>query len=119
MAQQVGSDDFSVQFGHPHQLGVEAVATLQGGDAGRGAGEDQVARLQLEQRGERGNDVRNGDIVVALVKGTETTLKRFYREADGQIRLQPANSAMQPIFVGAGDLEIQGKLLAVLRKYKN
>lgn len=68
---------------------------------------------------ERNADVRNGDIVVALVKGAETTLKRYYREGDGQVRLQPANAAMQPILVAQSELEIQGKLLAVLRKYRN
>ncbi len=67
---------------------------------------------------ERTADARDGDIVVALVGGNETTLKRFYREPNGLIRLQPANSALQPIYVPARDLEIQGKLLAVLRKYK-
>jgi repressor LexA len=61
--------------------------------------------------------VRDGDIVVALVRGTETTLKRFYQEPDGQVRLQPANSSMEPIRVPASELEVQGKLLAVLRKY--
>ncbi|MFN7937039.1 MAG: transcriptional repressor LexA [Bryobacteraceae bacterium] len=66
---------------------------------------------------ERTGDVRNGDIVVALVKGAETTLKRFYRE-NGMARLQPANAAMQPILVPMEDLQIQGKLLAVLRKYR-
>lgn len=59
---------------------------------------------------------RDGDIVVALVDGTETTLKRFYREAD-RVRLQPANSAMQPIYVAPESVAIQGKVLAVLRKY--
>jgi repressor LexA len=68
---------------------------------------------------EKTTAVRNGDIVVALVKGAETTLKRFYQEGDDQARLQPANSAMQPILVPMSDLQIQGKLLAVLRKYKN
>jgi repressor LexA len=63
------------------------------------------------------SSVRDGDIVVALVRGSETTLKRFYQEPDGQVRLQPANSAMDPIRVPASELEIQGKLLAVLRKY--
>ncbi|HTA42684.1 MAG TPA: transcriptional repressor LexA [Bryobacteraceae bacterium] len=59
----------------------------------------------------------DGDIVVALVGGTETTLKRFYREPGNTIRLQPANSAMSPIRVPAQDVQIQGRLLAVLRKY--
>jgi repressor LexA len=58
----------------------------------------------------------DGDIVVALVRGSETTLKRFYREGD-TIRLQPANTALEPILVPATEVEIQGRLLAVLRKY--
>lgn len=63
------------------------------------------------------DSVRDGEIVVALVDGMETTLKRFYREADGQVRLQPANAAMEPIFVPSSSLQVQGKLIAVLRKY--
>ena len=62
--------------------------------------------------------VRDGDIVVALVGGSETTLKRFYREAGDHVRLQPANAALKPIMVSARDVQIQGRLLAVLRKYK-
>ena len=61
--------------------------------------------------------MRNGDIVVALVDGVETTLKRFYNEPGDQVRLQPANAAMQPIYVPKASVSIQGKLLAVLRKY--
>ncbi len=63
-------------------------------------------------------DARDGEIVVALVRGAETTLKRFYRESGNQARLQPANSRMEPIIVPMSDLTIQGKLLAVLRKYR-
>ncbi len=66
---------------------------------------------------ERADTVRNGEIVVALVNGSETTLKRFYNEPDGRIRLQPANSAMGPIFVDPANLQIQGRVLAVMRKY--
>jgi repressor LexA len=62
-------------------------------------------------------EAREGDIVVALVGGTETTLKRYYREPGNIIRLQPANSSMSPIRVSAQDVQIQGRLLAVLRKY--
>ncbi len=61
--------------------------------------------------------VSEGEIVVALVDGMETTLKRFYSEPDGRVRLQPANSAMQPIYVSRESLQIQGRVLAVLRKY--
>jgi repressor LexA len=58
-----------------------------------------------------------GEIVVALIGGEEATLKRFYREAGGKIRLQPANSSMQPIIVPAADVKIQGRVVGVLRKY--
>ena len=58
-----------------------------------------------------------GEIVVALVGGEEATLKRFYRESGGKVRLQPANSEMQPIVVPAGDVKIQGRVIGVLRKY--
>jgi repressor LexA len=68
---------------------------------------------------EKADSVRDGEIVVALVEGHETTLKRFYREADGMIRLQPANATMEPILVPAPAVEIQGRLIAVMRKYKN
>jgi repressor LexA len=66
---------------------------------------------------EKTGSVHNGDIVVALVEGAETTLKRYYDEG-GRVRLQPANSEMQPIYVDKSQLEIQGKVLAVLRKYR-
>jgi len=66
---------------------------------------------------EKANQARDGDIVVALVDGMETTLKRFYLEPGDRVRLQPANSAMQPIFVPRESVAIQGKVLAVLRKY--
>src|SRR5580658_9283667 len=67
---------------------------------------------------ERTSDASNGEIVVALIAGSETTLKRLYHEPGGKIRLQPANSSMQPILVAAEDVQIQGRVLAVLRKYK-
>ena len=67
---------------------------------------------------EKANQAKDGDIVVALIEGTQTTLKRFYREPGDKVRLQPANSSLQPIYVAGKDLEIQGRLLAVLRKYR-
>jgi repressor LexA len=66
---------------------------------------------------EKTSQVRNGEIVVALVGGSESTLKRFYSEPGGMVRLQPANAAMDPIRVPASNVEIQGRVLAVLRKY--
>jgi len=65
---------------------------------------------------ERIKTAHNGDIVVALVEGAEATLKRFYREGD-TIRLQPSNVKMQPIMVPAAAVEIQGRVIGVLRKY--
>ena len=59
---------------------------------------------------------RDGEIVVALVSGTDATLKRIFTEGD-KIRLQPSNAAMQPIVVPAADVQIQGRVIGVLRKY--
>src|SRR5882757_6566707 len=59
---------------------------------------------------EKTDSVKNGDIVVALVNGTEATLKRYYQEPDGRVRLQPANAAMDPIFVDRASLDIQGRV---------
>ena len=67
---------------------------------------------------EKVNEAKDGDIVVALVAGTEATLKRIYREPGDKIRLQPANAALEPILVPAADVQVQGRLLAVLRKYR-
>ena len=66
---------------------------------------------------EKTNQVRNGEIVVALVGGDESPLKRFYRESANKVRLQPANSTMEPIMVAAEDVQIQGRVLAVHRRY--
>jgi repressor LexA len=67
---------------------------------------------------ERTAEVRDGEIVVALVGGSETTLKRIYRDSPEVVRLQPANPAMEPIRVPAGEVQVQGRVLAVLRKYR-
>ena len=65
---------------------------------------------------EKAKTAHNGDIVVALLDGTDATLKRFYREGD-KVRLQPSNAAMQPIIVAAAAVQIQGRVIGVLRKY--
>ncbi len=66
---------------------------------------------------ERTDRIRDGEIVVALVDGAESTLKRFHREPGDKVRLQPANSSMQPIVLPASSVEIQGRVLAVHRRY--
>ena len=58
----------------------------------------------------------NGEMVIALVGGLEVTLKKFYRE-NGNVRLQPANPAMRPIVVAAEQIQVQGVVIAVMRKY--
>ncbi|MBV8206754.1 MAG: transcriptional repressor LexA [Acidobacteria bacterium] len=65
---------------------------------------------------EKTAEARNGDIVVALVGGAESTLKRFFLEGD-QVRLQPANAGMKPIMVPAQNVQVQGRVIGVLRKY--
>ncbi|HEX4605429.1 MAG TPA: transcriptional repressor LexA [Candidatus Angelobacter sp.] len=65
---------------------------------------------------EKTNNARDGEIVVALVEGTDATLKRFYREGVN-VRLQPSNTAMKPIIVAAKAVALQGRVIGVLRKY--
>ena len=59
----------------------------------------------------------NGDIVVALLDNGFATLKSFYKEKNGKIRLQPANDSMDPIIVEANSIKIQGKVTGVIRKF--
>jgi len=65
---------------------------------------------------EKTKAAHNGDIVVALVEGSDATLKRLYREGEN-IRLQPSNAKMKPIIVPAKDVAVQGRVIGVLRKY--
>ena len=66
---------------------------------------------------DRSQHPRDGEIVVAIVDG-EATLKRFYREAEDTVRLQPANSSMEPIFVRPPQtLDIRGVVRGVLRTF--
>jgi repressor LexA len=59
----------------------------------------------------------NGEMVIALLNGNSATVKKFYRERDGRIRLQPANETMTPIYVHENDITIQGVVVGVLRRY--
>ncbi len=65
---------------------------------------------------EKLNTAPDGEIVVALVEGTDATLKRIYREG-AKIRLQPSNAAMPPIVLPAKSVQVQGRVIGVLRKY--
>jgi repressor LexA len=64
----------------------------------------------------RTNTARDGEIVVALVRGEEATLKYLHHEK-GKIRLDPANAAYDPQFYAPDEVEVQGKLAGLLRRY--
>ena len=67
---------------------------------------------------EPANQVENGDMVVAWLKlEKEATLKRIYNEGN-RVRLQPANTLMQPIYTNADNLEVQGRVVSVLRNLR-
>ncbi|HZI22054.1 MAG TPA: S24 family peptidase, partial [Gemmatimonadales bacterium] len=63
------------------------------------------------------NQADNGQTVVALVQGSSATVKRFYREPGGWIRLEPANAAMTPLRLNERDVMVQGVVVGVIRKY--
>ena len=59
---------------------------------------------------------QNGEMVIALLQGDEVTLKKFYRDNE-RVRLQPANDTMQPLIVDANQVQIQGVIVGVMRRY--
>jgi repressor LexA len=64
----------------------------------------------------KANTARDGEIVVALVRGEEATLKYLRREGQ-QIRLDPANGSYEPQYYASHEVEVQGKLAGLLRRY--
>jgi repressor LexA len=63
------------------------------------------------------DNASNGDMVVAWLKEEEeATLKKFYLEGD-TVRLQPANSQMDPIYCDASNVEVRGRVVSVIRKF--
>lgn len=65
---------------------------------------------------EKAESAHDGEIVVALVDGTDATLKRIYKDGS-EIRLQPSNTTMKAIVVPAASVKVQGRVIGVLRKY--
>lgn len=59
----------------------------------------------------------DGEIVVALIDNEFATLKTFYKEKNGKVRLQPANKKMEPIIVDTDQLTIQGVVTGIIRRY--
>ena len=111
---------------------VEAIPnpeTFSLGDFTRGKGNIYVLRVKGDSMVddhicdgdyilvEGADAAHNGEIAAALTGGTDATLKRFFREANGKVRLQPANAQMDPIVLPARDVKIQGRVIGVLRKY--
>ncbi len=58
----------------------------------------------------------NGETVIALLQGSDVTLKKFYQD-NGRVRLQPANHSMRPIIVDPDQVQVQGVVIAVMRRY--
>ena len=58
----------------------------------------------------------NGETVIALLQGSDVTLKKFYRD-NGRIRLQPANDSMRPLIVDPDQVQVQGVVIGVMRRY--
>ncbi|MBI5299295.1 MAG: transcriptional repressor LexA [Deltaproteobacteria bacterium] len=67
---------------------------------------------------EKRNSANDGETVVALLNNSEVTLKKFYREKKGMIRLQPANPNMSPIYCHEEECLVQGVVVAILRKFR-
>jgi repressor LexA len=107
---------------------LEGQATLPVPAALLGAGEHYALEVSGDSMVEAGildgdfalvkrtNSARDGEIVVALVRGEEATLKYLRRE-NGMVRLDPANAAYEPQIYGSGEVEVQGKLAGLLRRY--
>ena len=116
-----------IAAGHPLEA-VETNETISLADFARG---QNTFVLQVKGESMRDDHILDGDyivveqtqvanpgeIVVALVGADDATVKRFYREPGGKVRLQPANSTMAPIVVQGADVKIQGRVVGVLRKY--
>ncbi len=61
--------------------------------------------------------VDNGEMVIALLNNQGATVKKYYRERDGRVRLQPANETMAPMYVDPRDVSIKGVVVGVMRRY--
>lgn len=59
----------------------------------------------------------NGEMVIAMLDGASATVKRYYRERDGRIRLQPSNDQMAPMYVREDQMQVRGIVVGVLRRY--
>ncbi|WP_423142494.1 transcriptional repressor LexA [Parablastomonas sp. CN1-191] len=107
---------------------METTATLPVPAALLGAGEHYALEVSGDSMVEAGildgdyalvrrtETARDGEIVVALVRGEEATLK-YMRHEGGQVRLDPANAAYDPQYYRPDEVQVQGKLAGLLRRY--
>ncbi|MGH9352676.1 MAG: transcriptional repressor LexA [Terriglobia bacterium] len=117
-----------IAAGYPVEA-LPAAETFSLGDFAKGSGDIFVLKVKGDSMiddhicdgdyilVERATQAANGEIVVALIDGSDATLKRFFREPNGKVRLQPANSQMDPIVLPARSVRLQGRVIGVLRKY--
>jgi repressor LexA len=56
-------------------------------------------------------------MIIALVNGEVATVKRFYRERDGRIRLQPSNDTHPPQYYREDQVQVRGVVIGVIRRY--
>lgn len=99
-------DDFLARGGHHYVLRVSGDSMI----------EEQIRDGDYVIVNSR-NTATNGEMVVALVDGDSATVKKFYREPDGRIRLQPANITMPPMFFRGDAVRVQGIVVGVIRRY--
>lgn len=117
-----------IAAGYPVEA-LPSAETFSLGDFARGTGDIFVLKVKGDSMiddhicdgdyilVERASQASNGEIVVALIDGSDATLKRFFHETEGRVRLQPANAQMDPILLPARSVRLQGRVIGVLRKY--
>ncbi len=117
----------TIAAGHPIEA-IEAPEPIAIPEEMLGRGETYVLKVRgdsmIEEQIRDGDFViiekrqyaEDGETVVALLRDNEATLKKFYRE-NGKIKLQPANPELEPIIVDADEVEVQGVVIGLLRKY--
>ncbi|MFI5311042.1 MAG: transcriptional repressor LexA [Gemmatimonadales bacterium] len=119
----------AVAAGAPIEEGIAGETVAVPADFVRRAGSHYVLRVRgssmIEDQIRDGDFVvvqdrqaaDNGDMVIAMLDGNSATVKRYYRERDGRIRLQPSNEQMAPIYVQENHMRVQGIVVGVLRRY--
>ena len=118
-----------VAAGHPIEAITEQESILVPPDLMRGSGEHYVLKVRGNSMTEE--QIRDGDyiivnsrdtaadgeMVVALIDGASATVKKLYREGGECVRLQPANASLEPMYFPADQVQVQGIVVGVIRRY--